>query len=142
MKRDEIIAPVEATLLSTDPTSVEPRVLRATLRYTRTDAFAVRICFGDAGTDTSVVWVMDREMVREGLDTQVGEGDVRLWPNEHGTVLMLKLDVPGGSALISLPSQPVLAFLDATYRSVPAGRESSLLDLDTELSALLGTRQF
>ena len=44
---------------------------------------------------------------------------------------------PFGQALFEVPLAPLTEFLHRTYEIVPAGRESSFMDLDAELSNML-----
>ncbi len=118
----------------------------ALLCYDTTDAFAVRIAFGDVADQNGVVelqdggiaWLLSRELLQAGLEGPAGDGDVRLWPAHATTdVLFLHLRAPSGEALFELSRATVAAFLRQTETLVPSGTESSLLDLDDELQALL-----
>jgi hypothetical protein len=118
----------------------------ALLCYDESDPFAVRITFGDVGDGSGVVdledggiaWLLSRELLRTGLDSPAGDGDVRLWPAHAATdVLFLHLRAPSGEALFELSRATVAAFLRHTETLVPAGTESALLALDDELQALL-----
>src|SRR5688572_10122805 len=72
------------------------------------------------------------------VDRGAGDGDVRLWPAHAATdVLFLHLRAPSGEALFELSRATVAAFLRQSETLVPSGTESSLLDLDDELAALL-----
>ena len=118
----------------------------ALLCYDAADPFAVRIAFGDVGDENGVVdledggiaWLLSRELLQAGLDGPAGEGDVRLWPAHAATdVLFMHLRAPSGEALFELSRATVAAFLRQTEQLVPSGSESSLLDLDDELQALI-----
>ena len=118
----------------------------ALLCYDTADAFAVRIAFGDVADKNGVVelqdggiaWLLSRELLQAGLEGPAGDGDVRLWPAHATTdVLFLHLRAPSGEALFELSRATVAAFLRQTETLVPSGTESSLLDLDDELQALL-----
>ena len=54
-----------------------------------------------------------------------------------GAVLNIELSSPFGQAHFEAPAQPMSAFLQRTYRIVPAGRESDYIDIETELNDLL-----
>src|SRR3954470_1430321 len=70
----------------------------AALVYDSADPFAVRVRFGDGGADEvdsttydipddddgGVEWLLSRDLLRAGLTSPVGEGDVRLWPARGG----------------------------------------------------------
>lgn len=118
----------------------------ALLCYDAADPFAVRIAFGDVGDENGVVdpddagvaWLLSRELLQAGLEAPAGEGDVRLWPaRATADVLFLHLRAPSGEALFELSRASVAAFLRQTEALVPSGTESTLLDLDDELLALL-----
>jgi len=123
----------------------------AALVYDSLDPFAVRVRFGDGGSedgdtasydapedDGGVEWLLSRELLRAGLTGPAGEGDVRLWPARGGLdVLFLQLRAPSGEALFELSGAVVGDFLRETELLVPAGTESDELRVDEELSALL-----
>ena len=54
-----------------------------------------------------------------------------------GKVLNIELSSPFGQAHFEAPAQAMSAFLARTYRIVPAGKESSCIDIETELNDLL-----
>lgn len=131
--------PVRLTLVDTEPAPSAPAVLAASLRYAPDDPFAVSIIFPAEEPADAVVWTFDRGLVRDGLLSEVGEGDVRLWPApDRDNTIYIELTAPGGRALLAAPASALLAFLDATTATVPFGAESEFLDLDAELEALLG----
>jgi Streptomyces sporulation and cell division protein, SsgA len=123
----------------------------AALVYDSADPFAVRVRFGDGGADdidttsydipdddAGVEWLLSRDLLRAGLTSPVGEGDVRLWPARGGLdVLFLQLRAPSGEALFELSAAVVGDFLRETDLLVAAGTESDLLRVDDELSVLL-----
>jgi hypothetical protein len=123
----------------------------AALVYDSADPFAVRVRFGDGGADdmdttsydvpdddAGVEWLLSRDLLRAGLTSPVGEGDVRLWPARGGLdVVYLQLRAPSGEALFELSGSVVADFLRETELLVPAGTESDVLQVDDELSALL-----
>jgi Streptomyces sporulation and cell division protein, SsgA len=54
-----------------------------------------------------------------------------------GKVLNIQLSSPFGQAHFEAPAQAMSAFLARTYQIVPAGKESSYIDIETELNDLL-----
>jgi sporulation and cell division protein SsgA len=129
---------VPTTLHLVGPTSWTE--VPAVLRYAVDDPFAVRIGFGDAddGADDGITWLLGRELLAAGLDHPAGEGDVRLWPSRtSGDVLYLHLRAPSGEALFEVSRGAVAGFLQMTENLVPAGEESSVLEVDSELAVLL-----
>jgi Streptomyces sporulation and cell division protein, SsgA len=130
----------------------------AALVYDSLDPFAVRVRFGDSGPedagtspehsygafddvpdeDGGVEWLLSRDLLRAGLTSPVGEGDVRLWPARGGLdVVFLQLRAPSGEALFELSGAVVADFLRETELLVRPGAESDVLRVDEELSALL-----
>ncbi len=110
----------------------------ATLSYAATEPFAVSAVFRTG--DGDVAWVFGRDLLEDGMTASVGDGDVAVWPSAtHGArVVCLSLASPTGSALLEADHDAVQAFLDDSYRLVPMGSESAMLDLDSELAQLLG----
>jgi hypothetical protein len=109
----------------------------AALRYDVADPYAVHAAFHAAG-DT-VEWVFARELLAAGLQGEAGIGDVRVWPSSDTgvDVVFVSLSSPEGQALLEAPARELAAFLERTYSAVPAGGESSHVDVDTALAQLL-----
>lgn len=128
--------------------------LRADLRYTADDPWAVRVAFqvgsgqvgsgqvasGGAGADDDEVveWLFARQLLTEGIAGTVGEGDVRVWPSMVGAdrIVHLAMASPSGSALFELGRDELVEFLQQTYLAAPTGTEESFVDLDAELALL------
>jgi Streptomyces sporulation and cell division protein, SsgA len=108
--------------------------LVASIYYTRTDPYAVRMAFHN-GTGHPVEWVFARDLLAGGLKAAEGMGDIRLWPSSD--VLNIEMSSPDGHAHIQAPAGAMSRFLERTYRVVPPGQETSAVDLDAELDALL-----
>jgi hypothetical protein len=111
--------------------------LPVSLRYSAVDPYAVRAVFSGDGME--VEWVFARELLRTGLASPVGDGDVHVWPS-WGTgreLLMISLTSPDGQAVLEATADDVRAFLDRTAAVVPDGDESAYLDLDAALARLL-----
>ncbi len=106
------------------------------------------------GTDEPVEWIFARDLLAAGIESPQGEGDVKVWPSAQscaeaedldviGTadadyaVLNIELSSPFGEAHFEAPAQAMSAFLRRTYSIVPAGQETSYIDLETELNDLL-----
>jgi hypothetical protein len=127
--------------------------LVASLFYSGSDPYAVRMAF-HVGTDEPVEWIFARDLLAAGLESRQGEGDVHVWPSARscamadgldviggadvdGAVLNIELSSPFGQAHFEAPAQAMSAFLQRTYRVVPAGKESAFIDIETELTDLL-----
>jgi len=127
--------------------------------YSGSDPYAVRMAF-HVGTDEPVEWIFARDLLAAGIDSRQGEGDVQVWPSpmscaetddldmigapapqgaqgSGGEVLNIELSSPFGQAHFEAPAQAMSAFLARTYQIVPAGKEGSYIDIETELNDLL-----
>jgi hypothetical protein len=124
--------------------------------YSGNDPYAVRMAF-HVGTDEPVEWIFARDLLAAGIESPQGEGDVQVWPSAlscaetgdlsvmgsaqtHGAggkVLNIELSSPFGQAHFEAPAEAMSAFLQRTYQIVPAGKESTYIDIDTELNDLL-----
>jgi Streptomyces sporulation and cell division protein, SsgA len=126
--------------------------LMASLHYSRSDPYAVRMAF-HVGTDEPVEWALARDLLAAALHGREGIGDVQAWPSSGPAgsaageetsreaagpaLLNIAMTSPFGHAQFEAPAAPIAAFLDRTYRIVPPGQESDHLDLDAELALLL-----
>ena len=122
--------------------------LVASLHYGGSDPYAIRMAF-HVGPEDPVEWIFARELFADGMITPTGDGDVQIWPsvtesndadgNARGplSVLNIRLCSPSGEAHFEAPIEAIANFLDRTYRIVPMGRESTVMDIDGELSSLL-----
>ncbi len=135
--------------------------LVASLHYSGSDPYAIRMAF-HVGPEDPVEWIFARELFADGMTTPEGNGDVQIWPSvaesedansdagnnagydaggqtcEPLSVLNIKLSSPSGEAHFEAPTDAIANFLDRTYGIVPMGRESAAIDIDGELSSLLG----
>ena len=131
----DVEASVQLRLVVADADAVP---LPVSLRYSAADPYAVSAVFSGDGME--VEWVFARDLLRQGLSTPIGDGDVHVWPS-WGTgreLLMISLTSPDGQAVLEAAAEDVRTFLDRTAAVVPDGQESSHLDLDTALTRLLG----
>lgn len=127
---------VQARLIAS---AARPRLVPAHLRYARTDPFAVHISFPPAASldGAEVRWAFARELLASGLLTPAGRGDVRVWPcGPQRTVL--EFHAPEGVAMVQIDTAELRGFLALSYALVPAGTEEGLLDVDSDVAALLG----
>jgi hypothetical protein len=117
--------------------------LVASLHYSGSDPYAIRMAF-HVGTEDPVEWIFARELLADGLVTPEGDGDVQIWPSAADgqargplSVLNIKLSSPFGEAHFEAPAAAIGNFLDRTFRIVPMGKESHVIDIDAELNGLL-----
>ncbi|MFG2885211.1 SsgA family sporulation/cell division regulator [Streptomyces sp. NPDC048297] len=130
-----IAQPVEARLVAAAP---RMQSIPATLRYDRSDPFAVRMTFPAPATleNVEVCWTFSRELLAAGLHDQAGEGDVRVRPYGYDRTV-LEFHAPQGTAIVHVRSGEIRRFLDATGDLVPVGLEHQHMDLDRELAELM-----
>jgi hypothetical protein len=111
--------------------------LTAGLRYQGDDPYAIRMSF-HVGSDDPVEWLFARDLLAVGMQTPVGEGDVRVWPSpvDDEDVLNICLSSPFGQAHFEASLAALSEFLLRTYEVVPLGREGDFIDIEGELKDL------
>ncbi|MFJ9929755.1 MULTISPECIES: SsgA family sporulation/cell division regulator [Streptomyces] len=126
---------VEARLVAAAPRMPN---IPATLRYDRSDPFAVRMTFPAPATleGVEVCWTFARELLAAGLESPEGHGDVRVRPYGYDRVV-LEFHAPEGTAVIHVRAAEIRRFLEAADALVPAGLEHLQLDLDGALADLM-----
>ena len=115
-----------------------PVVVPAAIEYRASDPYAVTVLFF-TGPD-EVRWSFGRDLLDEGLVHEVGDGDVQVVPAEDeidGQVVQIRLEAPGGVAILEASTDSVLGFLARSFALVPPGAERQHLDLDKVISKLL-----
>jgi hypothetical protein len=100
------------------------------MQYSLSEPFTVRLLFPEHGAD--VVWLVDRELLWEGLSKPAGEGDVHVFTSRD--IYVMSISTPEKSVILEANLENVRAFLEDTLAAVPLGTE--VLDLDSELAAL------
>ncbi|MFE7439645.1 SsgA family sporulation/cell division regulator [Streptomyces chartreusis] len=107
--------------------------------YRSWDPYCIHVSFYNEG-QTPVSWAFARDLLAEGMVRASGLGDVRIRPGdgEQSGLLCLELSSPEGHALLTMPVDVLIPWLGQTYHLVPVGFEDTSLDLDGELSRLLG----
>ena len=112
--------------------------LEADLVFDPTDPYAVTMAFRSG--EQEVLWTFGRELLVQGRYEPTGDGDVHLWPclsSEGKAVVIIELSSPEGEVLVQTTTRGVDHFVAAMLTSVPDGQESTFVDFDDELSALL-----
>jgi hypothetical protein len=109
-----------------------------TMSYRHTDPYAVTLTFhSDAG---DVEWVVGRPLLRQGLSSPCGDGDVRMYPSidtDDRPIAVLDFRSPDGRLITEAPHDELQGFLTRTFAVVPAGTESDHLDMDALIEELL-----
>ena len=108
--------------------------LEAELRYNPSDPLAVSLAIGTQ-CDEPVVWVFARELLGSGVAAATGEGDITIEPAGRDVRITLATDC---LATMLAPRDRVVEFLVETYTRVPSGTELDGVDIDAEITALLG----
>ncbi|WP_329031065.1 MULTISPECIES: SsgA family sporulation/cell division regulator [unclassified Streptomyces] len=86
------------------------------------------------------VWNIGRELLKLGVTSMSGSGDVRMWPTLRADrpSSWLLLESREVEALFEVPTERLAEWLDATCRAVPTEREMAALDWDGFLRDVLG----
>lgn len=100
------------------------------LGYHRPDAYAVTMTFMTG--DEPLTWTFARDLLISGMHAPTGDGDVHIFPSitNGRAVIVVTLSSPDGHLLLEARTDQVTQFIDGTLDLVPAGTESSELDLD------------
>ena len=112
--------------------------LETELTYDPADPLAVSATFGTIAGQ--VRWTFGRDLLIEGLVEPVGDGDVHVWPcldNDGNSVVIIELCSPDGEALVQGRTHDIAGFVERMTRSVAPGAESSLIDVDAAIAAIL-----
>jgi hypothetical protein len=112
--------------------------LDATLGFNPADPYAVTVAFRTPAG--SVVWTFARDLLSRGLTTPSGEGDVHVWPCLDAAgraVVIIELTSPDGELVAQAATQDIYRFVSRTLAIVPAGLESSYVDMDELIDQIL-----
>lgn len=102
-----------------------PVVIPVELKFYRSDPLAVAMIFENPD-GTEVEWQVSRELMRDGLKAEVGQGDVSFWPCGMDSFAVF-LDQDGCSASMQIDAMEIRKFLHATEKLVPYGGEEALV---------------
>ena len=137
-------APVAVEVVIDDGgSSGRGRITVLTLRWQPEDPLAVEILLVAQPDHPALPrgrWVVLRDFLRYGLDEPTGDGAVRIRPDSARSRVQLELARTGRDAVVSVPTDTLLAFLEQTERAVPSGSERSEEAIDALLAKLLGTQ--
>ncbi|MBW5423613.1 SsgA family sporulation/cell division regulator [Streptomyces sp. BG9H] len=126
---------VEARLVAAAP---RMPTIPATLHYDRRDPFAVRMSFPAPATleGVEVYWTFARELLTDGVERAVGDGDVRVRPYGFDRTVV-EFHAPEGTAIVHVRTGELRRFLLRTTALVPVGQEHRHVDLDQDLAELM-----
>ncbi|MDN3026045.1 SsgA family sporulation/cell division regulator [Streptomyces sp. S.PB5] len=127
--------PARARLITSERQDVP---VFATLRYVPADPLAVHVDFpADVSLDgRPVSWAFSRELLREGMETPAGHGDIHVWPCGRA-LTVLEFHSPDGMALVQFDTDVMRRFLLRTCAIVPVGQEDLGPAVDRGLYALV-----
>lgn len=102
--------------------------------YRADDPYAVTLVFHVQGKE--VTWTVARSLLAEGLQAEVGVGDISVQPRESVVFINIR---PNGrtTAILRYVASDVRAFLKATEQLVPIGSEDQTPAVDAALEKLL-----
>ncbi|HEY3479654.1 MAG TPA: SsgA family sporulation/cell division regulator [Streptomyces sp.] len=112
-----------------------------TITYRVSDPFAVELDVPDG--PISVLWLLARDLLADGLTIPSGIGDVEVTPSTRTDVVVwVTLHDPqsAGSCNLAFKRAELERFLDDSDAMVPAGTEATRINWDRELSLLAGDR--
>lgn len=117
-------------------TTVDGRdfLVPVTLHYDSFDPLAVTVRFHVLPNDP-INWVFARALLGTGLVSAAGQGDVRL--TREGDGVRLDLTSPSGAGSFVFSHRALDAFIEATFKIVPADQES--LTVASQIEADLAT---
>ncbi|WP_329461562.1 SsgA family sporulation/cell division regulator [Streptomyces sp. NBC_01431] len=120
--------------LELDSGAAQQVPVTARLTYDATDAFAITVDF-ELHAGMSVTWRLARDLLAQGIEHPVGEGDVRAAPQLLGPRREVRIELMGagldgqwGRAVFSVSARALQQFLERTYEAVPAGEEEADVD--------------
>ncbi len=108
------------------------------LGFRCSDPYAVTMTFLTGEGD--LTWTFARDLLALGINHPTGDGDVRVCPaiGTNGRAMTdIELTSPDGHLVLQARADEVSDFVARFYESVPAGAESSYVDIDQMLSQLL-----
>ena len=120
-----------------DATGVATPVV-ADLSYDPGDPYAVAATFVLEHLEVS--WTFGRDLLITGVHEPIGDGDVRVWPGLDAlghALVNIEISSSDGVALLQARASELHPFVDQMKRLVQPGAESTHVDVDAALAALL-----
>ena len=108
------------------------------LGYRSSDPFAIAMTF--ITPDGNLVWTFGRDLLAQGTEAPVGEGDVHVAPAIGLTgrsMVSIELSSPDGHLVLLARASDVNDFLARTLAVVPRGTESDYFDVDMLINQVL-----
>lgn len=107
------------------------------LGYRSEDPYAATMTFLTA--DGDLTWTFARDLLARGLGAPIGDGDVRVTPSiglDGSALVDIELTSPDGHLVLQARTEDVRQFVSRSYDSVPAGQESTFIDIDSMISQM------
>ena len=108
------------------------------LAYRCADPYAVTMTFLTGEGD--LTWTFGRDLLVQGINHPVGEGDVRVAPSISASgraVVHVELSSPDGHLVLQARTAELHDFVQRTTSLVPPGAESTHLDVDRLIASIL-----
>ena len=108
------------------------------LEYRSDEPYAVRATFRTGAAD--IEWMFARDLILEGMQRPSGEGDIVIWPENHGVqpLILLALNSPTGQAVLESDRAHIEHFVRRTFDIVAVGDEGTTVDVDRCIDRILG----
>lgn len=108
------------------------------LEYRSDEPYAVRATFRTGAAD--IEWMFARDLILEGMQRPSGEGDIVIWPENHGAepLILLALNSPTGQAVLESDRAHIEHFVRRTFDIVAVGDEGTTVDVDRCIDRILG----
>lgn len=112
--------------------------LLISLQYCDADPFAVSVTFYSADRTSKLLaeWTFGRDLLAEGLQNPVGEGEVCIRPYMRESCI-LHFRTLQGCADVECPAAAIVLFLQETYAVVAAGCEAEKIDWQLARSQIM-----
>ena len=105
--------------------------------YSAADPFAVTLAVR-TGTNRWVEWLVARDLVSQSLTGPAGLGDIRMSPQlvQEYEIVEIEISSFDGRAVLEVDRDLLSQFIESTLEVVPAGKESSWVDMDDEIAKI------
>jgi hypothetical protein len=90
------------------------------------------------GTNRWVEWLVARDLVSQSLTGPAGLGDIRMSPQvvQEYEIVEIEISSFDGRAVLEVDRDLLSQFIVSTLEVVPAGDESSWVDMDDEIAKI------
>jgi hypothetical protein len=105
--------------------------------YTAADPFAISLAVGTR-SGRWIEWLIARDLVIDSMTGPVGEGDIRMTPQEVQGYDIVEIEIRStdGRAVLEVDRDLLRHFIEATFDIVALGDELNRMDLDDEIAKI------